>query len=524
MPAHLLVQASFFALMVTNTYKENQGHSNITIRSDNMIKINIDKLIRETELLADGQLLNDLNPSSYNGKYSTLAHAIESLQQQIVSQVFEMQVVSSQIDASTASIELLLEDQKTITQSLYNTSEELQSANNKHESYMQNTVDQSTQIQSNTHALEERTRDLIESSQKSKEIINTQMGSILEIVELIGDISTAAEASSTSIQTLYSDTRKITEIIESVKTFYKQTQLLALNASIESARAGEAGKGFGVVAQEIRNLATNSSESVDEIGSIMKSIDFSINSVITQADTTNQNVVKAVEKTKMIEEGLKDISLSFDTVDHSVNQMSGRINDNMVAIEALGTSITDSSSAASNVTSGIEVLHMNIEGQYEKLDQILELEEDLKDTSKSLHALTEKVNIDILKNKKDTIAKQTSDLIEHLAVIIEKNPDLKVENAQKHKNILDVVMDGVHQVEAIWSNQANGNFIYSNPPAGIPNASIRTWFRESLRGNVFVSDVYISAITKNPCITVSLPIQSDDGYVGVIGADLAIDV
>jgi hypothetical protein len=78
------------------------------------------------------------------------------------------------------------------------------------------------------------------------------------------------------------------------------------------------------------------------------------------------------------------------------------------------------------------------------------------------------------------------------------------------------------QVEAIWSNRINGSFIYSNPPAGIPNALIRPWFRESIKGLVHVSEVYISAITKNPCLTVSIPIQDHNHIIGVLGADLAI--
>lgn len=489
-----------------------------------MIRMSIDKLIKETTTLAEGDLLNNINPTGYNGKYSILAHAIENLQQQIVSQVFEMQVVSSQIDASTASIELLLDEQKNITTNLYDTSEQLQTANNQHEQYMLKTVEMSEQIKSNSQSLQNQTETLIISSQKSKEIIHSQMSSILEIVELIGDISKAAEASSESIQTLYNDTRKISEILETVEAFYKQTQLLALNASIESARAGEAGKGFGVVAEEIRNLATNSSESVSEIAEIMGNIDHSINTVIEQSDQTNQNVVKAVEKTTLIEDGLKAISASFEDVDISVNDMSEKITDNITTVDALADTISHSSTAALEVTNGVEILHMNIEGQYEKLDEILELEEDLKDTSRSLHALTEKVNIDILTEKKQAILKQTEDLIEHLSVVISKNPDLANDKQVNHKGILDVVLDGVHQVEAIWSNRNNGSFIYSNPPAGIPNASIRNWFRQSINGKVFVSDVYISAITKNPCITVSMPIKNHDGTLGVLGADLAIEV
>lgn len=489
-----------------------------------MIRMSLDKLIKETSELAGGRLLNNLDPTGYNGKYSVLAHAIENLQQQIVSQIFEMQVVSSQIDASTASIELLLNDQKNITKSLYDTSEGLKNTNDRHASYVRETVEMSNQIHTNTEALEQRTRSLIDSSKQSKTIIANQMASILEIVSLIEDISTASKSSEASIQTLFKDTGKIAEILETVKAFYKQTQLLALNASIESARAGDAGKGFGVVASEIRNLATNSSESVSEISNIMQNIDHSIHTVIEQSHQTNTNVIKAVEKTTLIEEGLKSISKSFDTVDSNVHNMSSHISDNMAAIETLSHTISKSSSAALQVSDGIDILHMNIEGQYEKLDEIMELEEDLKDTSKSLHALTGKINVDILKEKKHAIKKQTNDLIEHLLIVVDKNPTLNIDQLTAHKNILDVVMDGVHQIEAVWSNRPNGSFIYSNPPAGIPNAAIRTWFKKSMEGKVYVSDVYISAITKNPCITVSLPITTVAGTLGVIGADLAIDV
>jgi hypothetical protein len=45
-----------------------------------------------------------------------------------------------------------------------------------------------------------------------------------------------------------------------------------------------------------------------------------------------------------------------------------------------------------------------------------------------------------------------------------------------------------------------------------------------MKGLVHISDVYISAITKSPCLTVSLPIYDNSEIVGVLGADLAIQV
>lgn len=101
------------------------------------------------------------------------------------------------------------------------------------------------------------------------------------------------------------ETKKTDEILEFINSLSKQTNLLGLNAAIESARAGEQGKGFNIVASEIRKLSQSSSDSINEINNVLKNIQNSLSEILKRFN--NSNVV--LEKHAC---GIKEVSSNIN--------------------------------------------------------------------------------------------------------------------------------------------------------------------------------------------------------------------
>ncbi|MCR5828924.1 MAG: methyl-accepting chemotaxis protein [Lachnospiraceae bacterium] len=151
---------------------------------------------------------------------------------------------------------------------------------------------------------------------------------------------------------------KIQELTDAIKAIASQTSLLSLNASIEAARAGEQGRGFAVVAGEIGNLASQSTEAVNNITSIVAEVQQAVVNMTECLNTTLKFLEETVanDYQDFSEVGVKysEDASSFDksmsTISKSSTELSEAIKDIVLAINGINTTIAEATTGISDIS------------------------------------------------------------------------------------------------------------------------------------------------------------------------------
>jgi methyl-accepting chemotaxis protein len=114
---------------------------------------------------------------------------------------------------------------------------------------------------------------------------------------------------------------KVNEILTIIKSISSETNLLALNASIESARAGEHGRGFAVVANEIRKLAEATTKSIESINQIVSDMESKTSEAVVLTNIGKNTVDLGIEKVKLAGIAFNEIKESTQKVSEEVSEI-----------------------------------------------------------------------------------------------------------------------------------------------------------------------------------------------------------
>ena len=183
---------------------------------------------------------------------------------------------------------------------------------------------------------------------------------------------------------LNTQTNEISKLVEVIKDVADQTNLLALNAAIEAARAGEHGKGFAVVADEVRKLAEQTSNSVKDITSFVQTIQNESYSVMDSLGAGYKEVTEGSAQIKQTGIMLRSINDEISQIATGVTKITANLDDIMAYSKEMDVSIGDIASVSEESAAGVEetsAASQEISGSMDEVSasaaQVSELAEEL---------------------------------------------------------------------------------------------------------------------------------------------------
>ncbi|WP_373943321.1 methyl-accepting chemotaxis protein [Vibrio chagasii] len=300
----------------------------------NNILVPLNKLIENTHKIADGDLRVRMNMTRKD-ELGDMSHQIDTMLDKLQT-TLRTANESADLSSDMAShIAQASEEAATSVNSQHAQLELLSTAMTE----MSATISDVAMNAENTAASTNKVVDHANQNDENMQVTATTISQVSE------NISTANNL----VRDLQSGVTEISQVVGVIRDVSEQTNLLALNAAIEAARAGEQGRGFAVVADEVRNLASRTQNSTNEVQSTIEKLTQQAERTFNAMQSSNEKVDHSVVASNETRQQLDVIVNELHNANDMVSQIAAASEQQSTVATEMSESVTGIHLAANEV-------------------------------------------------------------------------------------------------------------------------------------------------------------------------------